>query len=72
MKKIRIFALLLTLFALLTVPAFAAEEETRDVTYEKGNKTTFWKCKPSDFSAVCRTLTLTWNVRLPVRKLSLC
>lgn len=34
MKKIRIFALLLTLFALLTVPAFAAEEETRDVTYE--------------------------------------
>ena len=34
MKKIRIFALLLTLFALLTVPAFAAEDETRDVTYE--------------------------------------
>ena len=34
MKKIRIFAFLLALLAVLAIPAFAAEGEKRDVTYE--------------------------------------
>lgn len=34
MKKIRIFAFLLALLAVLSLPAFAAEEQTRDVSYE--------------------------------------